>query len=63
VDARLVVLPAHDLVNIELNGTDHGSFIYDRFTTTELAHVELYGASDDLGAQFDEVSFRVSPSP
>ena len=56
---RLTILPANNLVNIQINGEDQGTYTYPTYTPTSTTdgYVTLY--ADTSTAQFDYVDVRV----
>lgn len=61
VHCRLTILPEHDLVNVQINGTDVGTFTYPTYAiASNDRFVSVCGDTDT--AEFDYVEVRVSES-
>jgi hypothetical protein len=59
VRCRLTFLPEHDLVNVEINGQDMGTFSYPTYAmSSNDRFLYVYGDTDT--AEFDYVEVRVS---
>ncbi len=58
-DLRLLVDPAQDTVNININDTDRGTFLYIRKTVSKTHAITLLENGDPSGVQFDWVRVRV----
>jgi hypothetical protein len=59
VRIRLTVVPAHDVVNVAINGEDQGTFAYPTYApSTADRFLTLY--ADTSAAQFDSVEVRAA---
>jgi hypothetical protein len=59
VRCRLTILPEHDLVNVQINDVDLGTFQYSTYTATSTDRF-LSVSGDTTNAEFDYVEVRVS---
>ncbi len=63
IDLRLLVEPQSDTVNIQVNGRDEGTFVYQRTTVSGKPHVIALRESTSIsGLQWDHARIRVGGS-
>ena len=59
VDVRILVDPAGDHFNVQINGKDHGTYAYGRITSSSKRVIELYETANVSGVKLDDVRVRV----